>query len=836
MLAVAMSILLGVADDAWDDVAKGTADLEPPQPQVLIKEAPRGQGCPPRSVLRGQHCVCDAETECTGAACQTRHIHRRGTMTVASESQAGTTMALAYGFPLKCSDCVCSARMGSNDGTAAKSKTASNFRHAFDNHGPPANGKKAGLQGPFPFFLYTHLPKAGGTSFVIDLAKMRGARPCDRDLKCVHAERDYRVRPPNASAISKGACNLLGCEGHRDDIMAHALASVRRAPALRGTSAMVSATETISRAKDILLLRSPVDHVVSMYAHCQQAGGLGKRSGHKPSGVEGLRPDISLPAWLALWEAGNATEARKFCEYDPRNLQTARLSLNGSNYELDSNFVTLAPTEDDLAHASRRLHNAAIVGVLEEYPSFLCTVQFALDAAETTDASGSDHRRQKTKSLAAVAKCLKEAHTKGAAAAEVASFAHGTNTNVIAVDGSSRRAIARLTRLDLRLYSMALILHDSAVRDHLHRAFNGAMNLGRPLPSPGLRQGRLPCPAVGSIANAEQRVSVVLMMGLTAKGITECHDNKHVTQAQLAMTSVRRMSVVPITLVWSAPDVSGADIPMHACLVREFGQIPNVTLKRLWLPPAHSLLHVQHPMMLKLVLPWAMPFHDKILIIDLDAIVIRDVLPLFELPAPAGGASGNTAYKGPDPRPELAISDRNVNSGVLLLPAAGSAPAWANALLRVADEFGPQTCSDQEIWNAMLHNRLTSPHNVRSVRHQEHWDYRNCSDEHLVDHRWAGDLALLQSRILSSIDFCPENGHYALPEDVHIQGPWENVKTEWVDAIVTGKDLPNTPYILHKCCGGLPPQPAFALYAALRDALLKMAARRNSLDTSEFQR
>ena len=109
----------------------------------------------------------------------------------------------------------------------------------------------------------------------------------------------------------------------------------------------------------------------------------------------------------------------------------------------------------------------------------------------------------------------------------------------------------------------------------------------------------------------------------------------------------------------------------------------------------------------------------------------------------------------------------------------------------------------------ILHNKLASPVKIKEIRDRVYWDFHNCSDKHLADHRcvdrWAGSMELLQSRVLSSIEFCPENGHYALPDDVHIQGPWQNVKTEWVNAIVTGRDLPNTPFTLHACCVGFTP-------------------------------
>ena len=224
------------------------------------------------------HCMCNDEAKavCAGSNCTMGHR--------ASGKHDGTTLTVS--------------------GSSSSPDAAWHFARTVNVYVPRESTKapaKVATRSPNkgPLFLCTHVPKAGGTSFVIDLAMMRGARPCDRDLRCVHAERDCRVRPPNASAVSIGSCNLLGCEGYRDDqdILAHALASVRRAPALRGMRAMaLAAAEAISRVKDIVLLRSPVDHVVSMYAHCQQRGGLGKRQGYKPSGNAGPRPDISLPA------------------------------------------------------------------------------------------------------------------------------------------------------------------------------------------------------------------------------------------------------------------------------------------------------------------------------------------------------------------------------------------------------------------------------------------------------------------------------------------------------------------------------------------------------------
>ena len=230
-------------------------------------------------------------------------------------------------------------------------------------------------------------------------------------------------------------------------------------------------------------------------------------------------------------------------------------------------------------------------------------------------------------------------------------------------------------------------------------------------------------------------------------------------------------------------------------------------------------------MMLKLVLPWAISDYDKILVIDSDVMVIKDVLPLFKYPAPAITTSGIDSFHGSDSSFEVKITNNSVNSGVMLLLAAGSAPEWATELLHVASQFGPQTCSDQEIWNALFGNKLTATKLRRKFHRGEFWDARNCSDAHLASHAWVGSMLPLQKTLLTSTHFCPENGRYELPKDTHIQGPWENVKSEWVDAIVTGRDLPNTPYILHVCCHGLKGE-AWKLFVKLRKSLREIASQR----------
>lgn len=674
-----------------------------------------------------------------------------------------------------------------------------------------------------PLYLYTHLPKTGGTHFAHDLIKMSNVHACDRDLLCVHAERDYRVRPPNTTAIDSGDCNMLACEGFRDNILAHAAGSVRHAATKYAKAFPIAMARTL-KARDIVMLRSPSDHVISMYAHCQQSGGIGQRQGYPPSGIFSPRPKISLSGWLALWEAGNVTEAKRYCEYDPRNLQTARLSLNGSNYEPDADFVTRNPDEDDFIFAARVVRNAAIVGVLEEYRGFLCIVQFRLWVAYQNEDESYPNSRLAYKQ-STLSKCLEKAHDRPVTKEN--RFTHGTNTNKIAVDGDARQAIARLTKLDQRLYSMALTLYHSSIRFHQMVSSTGGTKVSQPIvdlaSSP--KKSQLPCPTSGSIVSDSQRVSVVLLLALSTQAVTECRRNKYIEQTQLAITSVRRMSVVPITLVWTTLDDDLAASNVHGCLVQQFAGIANFTLQRLWLPPANTLLYVRHPMMLKLVLPWAMPDYDKILVIDSDTIVIKDVLPLFEYPAPAITKSGISSFNGSDSSFEVKITYTTINSGVMLLPAAGSAPEWAAELLHVASRFGPQTCSDQEIWNVLFTNKLTGRKLRRKIHRGDFWDARNCSDAHLADHAWVGSMLPLQKALLTSTHFCPENGRYELPKGTHIQGPWENVKSEWVDAITTGRDLPNTPYILHRCCHALEGE-AWKLYAKLRENLREIASQR----------
>jgi hypothetical protein len=174
------------------------------------------------------------------------------------------------------------------------------------------------------FFL--HVPKTGGESFADFVMSSSAALglppPCYRPLHTLLCRKTHC----NVTSRPEGSC----------------------------MAASEATLPTVIMSSDVPLLtmvRKPEDHVVSMYAHCQQPGGLGY----------GTHQHVSIQAWaeLAARTAYNKSEeARqeffKYCMYDPRNFQVA--VLGGRS------------TPDAL----RAVRTAMWVGVTEYYDASLC--------------------------------------------------------------------------------------------------------------------------------------------------------------------------------------------------------------------------------------------------------------------------------------------------------------------------------------------------------------------------------------------------------------------------------------------------------------------------------
>ena len=184
----------------------------------------------------------------------------------------------------------------------------------------------------------------------------------------------------------------------------------------------------------LTIVRDPVAHVISQYAHCQQAGSLGMAKHNYPN--------ITLQGWLALHWRGAlqlnhaATSAGlEYCGYNPFNKQTS--VLTGGGLSVDS--------------ALEALRRAYWVGITDSFEASVCLL-----LSELNDRPMSPCR------------------SAGPQAAPVTSMVetHGTHTRDIALTGSMRSQILDLTRKDMRLFEYARSrLHNGLQRFNLSYTF-----------------------------------------------------------------------------------------------------------------------------------------------------------------------------------------------------------------------------------------------------------------------------------------------------------------------------------------------------------------------------
>ena len=186
------------------------------------------------------------------------------------------------------------------------------------------------------FFL--HVPKTGGESFALFIEAglppgfiprfrsppLELPPPCYRPLHTLLC----RKRNCNVTARSEGTC-------------------------LAASEAVLPTVVLSSEVPLLSMVRKPEDHVLSMYAQCQQPGSDGQTAAYQ-------FPPISIQEWvkLAARTANSSTEESrlellKHCYYDPRDLQVAVLG-NG------------------LADAVRNVRAAMWVGVTEYMDASIC--------------------------------------------------------------------------------------------------------------------------------------------------------------------------------------------------------------------------------------------------------------------------------------------------------------------------------------------------------------------------------------------------------------------------------------------------------------------------------
>jgi hypothetical protein len=135
-------------------------------------------------------------------------------------------------------------------------------------------------------------------------------------------------------------------------------------------------------AVNMVMLRSPRDHVVSMFLECRYHHGLRVGLGGNPYFQAKIAPhndtEAGLVAWLSTFLAGNP---HSLVCYDPRNLQTRALSCNARDPGASHRFTR----NTSLIVALRNLHTVDVVGTTEAFHESLCLLRYRVDGALPAD-------------------------------------------------------------------------------------------------------------------------------------------------------------------------------------------------------------------------------------------------------------------------------------------------------------------------------------------------------------------------------------------------------------------------------------------------------------------
>ena len=219
------------------------------------------------------------------------------------------------------------------------------------------------------FFFYHHIAKTGGTSWSLDIGKLGLLKHCGIS----HLVGPSSVHTLNTSLLAAASnrrsprCNLF----NREDNLA--------------TSVRVFAPKGIE-PKLILLLRHPISHVRSLYAHCQGPTGFLRRQKEQ----QGTFRPIGFAEWLRLFDGSNKSRGGwavgwPYCYYNPSNYQTHLLAAPaGADPNRDGVFPggRLRVPAASLAQLRELLQRQAyFVAVTEHYAASLCLLRTKLSGS-----------------------------------------------------------------------------------------------------------------------------------------------------------------------------------------------------------------------------------------------------------------------------------------------------------------------------------------------------------------------------------------------------------------------------------------------------------------------
>ena len=277
------------------------------------------------------------------------------------------------------------------------------------------------------YFLFQHIPKAGGASFITDA---RGLFQECKLLHCTHAKRRIGIGRPNAT------CEFSACEGNIYELL-YVLGVVwnekieppsfviARTKGIGVPTHETYSPEMLGRPMLVLtMIRQPTAHVRSMYAHCQQHGAIGQIQHHWDP--------ISFEDWVGGWVEGR--DMSKHCNYSPRNALVRHLV-----HEEEA---------DSPDRAIDQLHRYFFVGTTERYPASLCLLAFKIDRPRFPWCSCPDGLPERQ---------LRPRHEQHFPPEryDLHHNRHGTNSSNVMLTPRALRDTRTLTAMDQRVYDKA---------------------------------------------------------------------------------------------------------------------------------------------------------------------------------------------------------------------------------------------------------------------------------------------------------------------------------------------------------------------------------------------